>query len=139
MVNERDIVNALQKGVVAAMAQSDNPSMPVKYLLAPWAGVPQDQKWLEVVWIPNNRQGDFLGQEMNHRGILRLVLHWPNTATGVYAPISLMESITRYFTNGRLLSTVQIYGKATADGLIEDGDEVLFPVSIYYQSFRKGT
>ena len=68
MENEDDILSALQKGVTAAVAQSDNPSLPVKYLLKSFS-IPNNQEWLEIVWIPNNRRGDFLGQEKNHRGI----------------------------------------------------------------------
>lgn len=137
MENESAILSALQKGVTAAVAQSDNPALPVKYLLKGFT-VPQDQKWLEIIWIPNNRSGDFLGAEKNHRGILRLVLHWPNTSGAVYEPIALFASITRYFSKGKLLSGVQIYATADPAGLIEEGDETLFPVAIYYQSFRKG-
>ena len=137
MENESLMISALQKGVVAAVAQSNEPTLPVKYLLKSFA-VPQSQKWLEVIWIPNNVQGMFRGQETQHRGILRLVLHWPKDGSAVYAPVQLLASITEYFTNGRLLSGVQIYGKPMPTGVVEDGDDTLFPVSIYYQSFRKG-
>lgn len=137
MQNESDIIDALQKGVTAAVAQSDNTSLPVKYLLKSF-NTPQDQKWLEIVWLPNNRRGDFLGDEKNHRGILRLVLHWPNLSGAIYEPVELLGSIARYFTNGLVLSGVQVYGTADPDGVIEDGDDVLIPCSIYYTSYRKG-
>lgn len=137
MEDEVEIIRALQHGVIAAIAQSDDPDLPVKYLLMD-VDIPQDQKWLELVWIPNNRQGDFLGDEKNHRGILRLILHWPNQATGVYAPVALLASITRYFVKGSVLSSVQIYAKPDIGSLIEDGDDTLFPASIYYNSYRKG-
>lgn len=145
MQDERNVISALQKGVVAAMQQSDTPALPIKYLMVDSDGVndgafsiPQDQKWVEVVWIPNNRMGDFLGNEQNYRGILRLVLHWPNLPTGVYAPLNLLASITRYFEKGRLLSNVQIYANPQFTGPVDDKDDVLFPVSIYYTSYRKG-
>lgn len=137
MENEDDILSALQKGVTAAVAQSDNPSLPVKYLLKSFS-IPNNQEWLEIVWIPNNRRGDFLGQEKNHRGILRLVLHWPNAGGDAYAPLRLLGSITRYFTKGLLLAdSVQVYDTADAGGLVQDGDDVLIPCSIYYQSFTR--
>lgn len=136
MENESVILSALQKGVTAAVAASDNPSLPVKYIMVDFS-IPADQKWLEIVWLPNNRE-DFWGEETNHRGIMRLILHWPNSATGVYAPTQLLASITEFFSKGKLLSEVQIYAKPQPTGLIEDGDDVLFPVSIYYQSYRKG-
>lgn len=137
MENEPDILSALQKAVTAAVAASDAPTLPVKYLLKGF-NVPNDQKWLELVWIPNNARNSFLGDEQNHRGIFRLVLHWPNTSGDVYAPTRLLASITDYFQNGRTLSSVQIVGKPQPTGIVEDGDDTLFPVSIYYQSYRKG-
>lgn len=137
MENESEILDALQDGVVAAVAQSNDPNLPVKYLMVPF-NTPQDQRWLELVWIPNNRTGDFLGEEMNHRGILRLILHWPNEGGGVYTPVQLLASITRYFAKDRLLQGVQIYSKPVPTGIIEDGDDILFPVSLMYQSYRKG-
>lgn len=137
MQNEPNILSALQKAVTAAVAASDTPALPVKYLLKSFS-IPNDQKWLELVWLPNNDRNSFLGQEQNHRGIFRLVLHWPNTAGDVYQPTRLLESICKYFENGRVLSNVQVVGMPTTTGIIEDGDDVLFPVSIYYQSYRKG-
>ena len=137
MENEPDILSALQTGVTAAMEQSDAPDLPVKYLLMGF-DIPNDQKWLEIVWLPNNNRNDFLGQEQNHRGIMRLVLHWPNDDAGVYAPTELLASISRFFTNGKVLSGVQIVGKPVPTGIVEDGDDTLFPVSIYYQSYCKG-
>lgn len=137
MENEPDILSALQIGVTAALAQSDDPNLPVKYLLKNF-DTPNDQKWLEIVWLPNNNRNDFRGQEVNHRGIMRLVLHWPNAGGDVYAPTTLLASITRYFENGKVLSGVQIVGKPVPTGIVEDGDDTLFPVSIYYQSYRKG-
>ncbi len=143
MQNEVDVIRALQQGVIAAMAQSDDTDLPVRYLTgtdgtADGFDIPDDQKWLELVWIPNNPQGAFLGQEQNYSGILRLVLHWPNKPTGVYAPLELLASITRYFVKGKMLSGVQISGIPNFTGKVEDQDDVLYPVSIYYTSYRKG-
>lgn len=143
MQNELDILSALQQAVTAAVAASGTPTLPVKYLLVGTAGgaaftPPADQKWLELVWLPNNRQGDFIGNEKNHRGIFRMVLHWPNDGGGIYAPTEVLSSICAYFTNGRLLSGVQVYATPNPTGIIEQGNEVLIPVSILYQSYRKG-
>lgn len=137
MENESDILSALQKAVTAAVEQSDDPDLPVKYLLKTFT-IPNDQKWLELVWLPNNLRNSFLGNEQHHQGILRIILHWPNDGSAVYAPVELLASITRYFENGRVLSNVQIAGKPQPTGVIEEGDEVLFPVSVYYLSYQKG-
>lgn len=138
MENESDILSALQKAVTAAVEQSENPDLPVKYLLKTFA-IPNDQKWLELVWLPNNLRNSFLGNEQHHQGILRLVLHWPNDGSAVYEPVELLASITRYFENGRVLQGVQIVGKPQPTGIIEDGDDTLLPVSVYYLSYQKGT
>lgn len=138
MRDESSIISAFQQGVTAAVAQSDAPALPVRYLMLEF-NKPNDQKWLEIVWIPNNDTGAFIGDETNHRGFFRLILHWPNTGGGVYEPVELLASITRYFTSGRLLQGVQIVGKPTPTGSpIESGDETLFPITISYQSYRKG-
>lgn len=142
-MSESAIIQALQSGVTAAVAASTSPTLPIKYIMVGTSGgpafsIPADQKWLEIVWLPNNRNGDFLGDEKNHRGILRLVLHWPNSGGGVYEPVELLASITAYFSKGRLLSGVQVYATADPTGIIEQGNEVLLPVSILYQSYRKG-
>jgi hypothetical protein len=144
MVNETEIISALQQAVTAAVADSTVPSLPIKYLLVGSTNgaaftPPADQKYLELVWLPNNRIGDFRGNEKNHRGILRLVLHWPNDGGGIYAPVAALASICAFFWNGQLLNGVQIYGTPDPTGVIEQGNEVLLPVSILYQSYRVQT
>lgn len=135
-MNESDIISALQKGVVAAVAESTSPTLPVKYLEVAFSE-PNDGKWLEIVWIPNNRIGDFWGVEKNHQGLFRLILHWPNEQAGVYAPLAILGSVADYFYKGRLLaSIVQIYEAADFTGSIANGDETLYPVSLRYQSYR---
>jgi len=140
MQNESSILSALQQAVTAAVAASDDPNLPIKYLLLGNQGdgewvVPIDQKYLELVWVPNNAD-DFWGDELNHMGLLRLVLHWPNNGGGIYEPVELLASITSYFHKGRMLQSVQVSGKPNPTGPIENGSEILFPVSISYQSFR---
>jgi hypothetical protein len=133
---EEAILRALQGGVAAAVAASISPLLPVSYVGVSFA-VPNDQRWLEVVWLPNNIQGDLWGDAKNHRGLLRLFLHWPNDGAGAYRPLAAIESIGGYFTNGLLLSNVQIYSKSDLTGVLQDGDDVIYPLSIRYQSYRK--
>ena len=133
---EESILRALQGGVTAAVAASGTPTPPVSYVGVNFI-VPNDQKWLEVKWIPNNIKGDLWGDAKNHRGILRLYLHWPNDGAGPYRPLAVIESIGSYFTNGLLLSNVQIYSKSDLTGVLQDGDDVIYPLSIRYQSYRK--
>lgn len=134
-MDEAAIISALQKGVTAAVTASTMPALPVSYLDVDF-NVPSDQKWLELVWIPNNRLGDFWGDQKNYQGILRLVLHWPNKGMGVYPPLELLASIAGYFTKGRMLSGVQITEPPDLTGALADGDEMLYPASLRYSSFR---
>lgn len=136
-MDEEAILRALQGGVTAAVAASTTPDLPVSYVNVRF-DKPLDGKWLELVWLPNNIQGDLWGDEKNYRGILRLILHWPNDGDGVYRPLVLLGSIADYFPNGRLLSGVQIVGRVDLTGVIMDDHEMLLPVSLRYQSYRKG-
>lgn len=136
MAAEESILRALQGGVTAAVAASSTPNLPVSYVGVNFT-TPDDQKWLEIVWLPNNVQGGLDGEAKNHRGILRLLLHWPNDGAGVYRPLAVIESIGAYFTNGLLLSNVQIYSKSDLTGVLQDGDDTIYPLSIRYQSYRK--
>lgn len=136
-MHEAEILRALQEGVTAAVAASTVPTLPVAYVNVEFEK-PDDQKWLEIVWLPNNVQGDLWGDDKTYRGILRIILHWPNKGTGAYRPLGLIGSIADYFPKGILLdNNVQIYEKPDLTGLIQDGDETLFPVSLRYQSYRK--
>lgn len=135
-MSEVQIIQALQQGVTAAVAASSAPSLSVAYIDRTFT-VPDDGKWLEVLHIPNNRNTDFWGQQKNHRGLLRLVLHWPKGDFGPYAPLTVLESIGSYFTKGLELDGVQIYSLPDYLGTIKDDDEVLYPASIMYTSYRR--
>lgn len=134
-MSEAAILRTLQQGVIAAVAASTMPTLPVAYVGLN-LDVPNNQKWLEVIYIPNNIQGDLWGQDKNYRGIMRLILHWPKDGTSAYAPLGLMQSIAGYFWKGRLLSGVQIYA-TDLTGIVEEDDDRLFPVSIRYQSYQR--
>lgn len=136
MGSEVIILRTLQQAVTAAVAASTAPLVPVSYVGVNFA-IPNDQKWFEVIWLPNNIQAAFNGNEKNHRGILRILLHWPNDGAGAYTPLGIIESVGDYFTNGKLLSDVQIYGKGDITGVIQDGDDSIYPLSVRYQSYRK--
>lgn len=130
------ILEVLQKQVTVAVAATTLPASAVKYVGRDFTP-PNDQKWLEVVWLPNNRDGDFWGQEQNYRGTLRLILHWPNRSNGAYEPINLLRDIVAPFSKGTMLQDVQIYDNPSSGGVLEQGSENLFPVSIRYQCFKR--
>jgi hypothetical protein len=99
---------------------------------------PNDQKYLELVFIPNNRQGDFWGDEKNYRGMFRMILHWPNDDAGPYTPMNVLKAICAYFPNGRNFNGVQIYGAPDFMGKLEPGNETLYPASLLYTFFHQG-
>lgn len=135
-MNDGLILSALQQGVIEAVAQSDAPTFPVKYVGRTFTP-PDDQKWLELVWLPNNAGGDFIGDEKNYRGALRLILHWPNDDAGAYEAIATLSSIAAYFTKGLLLQSVQIYETPDLTGTLEQGTEMLYPATLRYQSYQR--
>lgn len=135
-MEESAILRTLQAAVRDAVAQSIQPTLPISYVEVKFTK-PNDGKWLEIIYIPNNIVGGYWDNGKDYRGLLRLVLHWP-TNDGPYRPLDLLGSIGSYFTNGLLLSGVQIYGIADLTGIVQEEGETLYPVSIRYQSYRKG-
>ena len=135
-MEESAILRTLQAAVRDAVAQSIQPTLPISYVEVKFTK-PNDGKWLEIIYIPNNIVGGYWDDGKDYRGLLRLVLHWP-TNDGPYRPLDLLGSIGDYFTNGLLLSGVQIYGIANLTGIVQEEGETLYPVSIRYQSYRKG-
>ena len=139
-MEESAILRTLQAAVRDAVAQSVQPTLPISYVEVKFTK-PQDGKWLEIIYIPNNIVGGYWDDGKDYRGLLRLVLHWPTNGGGKggpYGPLDLLGSIGAYFTNGLLLSGVQIYGIANLTGIVQEEGETLYPVSIRYQSYRKG-
>lgn len=137
MSNERLILETFQTAMrTGAIPASSVPTLPVKYVgVAPWK-IPDDQKWLEIVWIPSNNNDDFWGSEKNYRGAIRFVLHWPNTGGGAYSPLDVLDSITAYFTKGLTIAPVQIVQPPDFEGVLDMGHEILYPVTLRYQCFR---
>lgn len=136
-MNEEDIIRALQQSVIAAVQQSDQPTLPVAYLETKFTK-PSAAPWLEIIWLPNNVAGDLWDSTgKTFRGILRLVLHTPVNQSGVYRPLALLGSIIRFYVKGLDLSGIQVYELPDLSGVIREGDETLYPVSIRYTSYRK--
>lgn len=129
------ILQALQQGITAAVDASIQFDLPVSYVDVAFT-VP-DAPWLEVVHIPNNEANGFWGNEKNHMGLLRLVLHWPNDGAGPYRALELLGSICGYFSKDRLLSGVQISDIDAQSGTVRDGDDTLYAASLRYVSFRR--
>lgn len=139
MMADRKILQALQTATLAAVAASTMPALsvqPVGRTLAP----PPD-KWLEVVFIPNNINGEFWGAGKTYRGLFRLLLHWPVIDEGVYEPMDVLASISAHFPIGALFQTdavsVKIYQEPDLDGVIQSAPELIFLVTIRYETFQR--
>lgn len=135
-MSEVEILQAFQSAVRDnAVPNSIMPNLAVKYIGRVFTP-PNDQKFLELIWIPNNRNGDFLGAEKNYQGLFRMVLHWPNDNLGAYQPMRVIESIGSYFTKDALAPAIQIYETPDFRGPLEMQHETLYPSQLRYQSYR---
>lgn len=137
-MSDKLVLKALQKGVIAAIVASDNPDLPVK-MIGRTFEIPNDQKYLEFVHIPNDPNDRFWGDEKLYQGIVRLILHWPNDDKGAYDPIDVVTSVGSYFTKTRKLIqetiTLNIYQQPKFTGALEGGKDTLYPLSMAYRSF----
>lgn len=140
MMVEKEILKALQKGVLAAVAQCTNPNLPIKMIginITP----PNDGKWLEVVHVPNNINNEFWDDSKTYRGIFRLILHWPMDSKGIYEAMNLISDISRGFIKGKSFSSdnvkVMIYENPDLTGVIEEPPQSMLPLSVRYMSFQQ--
>lgn len=142
MTTEKAILEALQKGVIAAVAASSEPTLAIKCAGISLTKPNNGKGWLEIIHIPNNVTNEFWGDGKTHRGIMRLILYWPIDGQGAYPPITLIESIAAYFYKGLKLVdvgntvSVSINDNPNFMGILEETPEVLYPVSIRYQFFK---
>lgn len=129
------ILDTLQTAVTAAVDASIKPDLDVKYIGRTFTP-PNSQQYLEVVFLPNNRPGDFIADGKNYAGVLRLVLHWPADEQGASVPGEVLASICSYFIKGNQLDGVQIADHPNLTGVLEQGVDIIYPASIRYVSFR---
>jgi hypothetical protein len=136
-MKDRYILEALQKGAIAAVAASTNPSLPIKVVGRTFQ-IPDDQKYLELVFIPGDNPRESWGKDETKQGIFRLILHWPINDAGAYAPLDVLASVVGYFDKDVPLQsgpvTVKIYMNPTGFGVVENEKENLYPASIFYRA-----
>lgn len=138
-MSERYVLEALQKAVISAVAASNDPSLPIR-MIGRTLQPPADDKWLEVIHIPNNSNYTW-GSEKTYKGMLRLILHWPTDDKGAYAPFELMESIVAHFAKGTAHGDdggnveLKINKPPMSMGVVEQAPEQLFPYSIQYRCY----
>ena len=135
MTIDKDILQALQQKVIAAVAASTFPTLAIKFADVAFT-IPNNQKWLEIIHIPNNPSDVTWGDEEFHRGIMRLVLHWPNNGAGAYAPLELMASISASFTKSEKIGgLLRLLNKPKSMSTVNNGFENWYPVTVEYSVF----
>lgn len=138
---ERYVLEALQKAVTAAVTASNIPTLPVKYV-GRSQNPPSNHKWLEIVYLPNNVENQYWGDSKTYRGVMRLLLHWPNNDQGAYEPFGSIQSIANYFVKGLKFQdlgenvTVSITEVPNIMSPIEEDAEMLIPLTIRYNFFN---
>lgn len=140
---ESKILTALQKGVMAAVAASSTPALPVKYV-GRAQKAPNDGKWLELIFIPNNIENEFWDSGKTYRGILRMILHWPMNDAGAYLSMEVLQSIVAGLSKGTVLKddpssptvNVKITDNPNLLNVLEEPPELLLPASIRYLVFK---
>lgn len=138
---EKFILEALQKGLIAAIAASTAPTLPVKMVGRNFKP-PISGGWLEVIQMPNNITDEFWNTGKTYRGILRLLFMYPMEDAGAYPALTVAESVASYFTKGLKLNdlantvTVQIMDNPDFKGVIEEAPNMMLPISIRYQCFK---
>jgi hypothetical protein len=139
MMIEKEILQALQTATTAAVAASIMPTLPVKYRGRNFV-IPDDDRWLEIVQIPNNVNGEFWSAGKTYRGLFRLLLHWSLDDEGAYEPLDVIASVSAYFPIGAIFQSggikVKVYQEPDLTGVIETPPEQLFPVTIRYECFQ---
>lgn len=139
MMVEKDILRALQKATLAAVAASTMPALQVK-MIGRTFDPPDNGKWLEIVHIPNNVNNEFWGGGKTYRGLFRLILHWGLNDEGAYEPLDVLASVCAHFVKGQDFQSgsvsVKIYDEPDLTGAIEQAPETLYPVTIRYMSYQ---
>ena len=135
MMIESKIINLLQKKVTEVV----NNVYPVKYINT---NMKAKDKFWEIVYIPNNIENEFWNEGKTYRGILRLILHWPQDNKGVYKPIEEAERVADGLKKGLELFDdknkikVTLTDNPDCTGVIEDEGKLLIPLTIKYLCFK---
>lgn len=136
MIDEKFILQTLQNAVKDAVAASDEPTLPIAFVDVTF-DKPNDGKYVEIVHMPNNPDGQYWGDERNARGVMRLILHWPKNGQGSYDPLDLLKSVGDHFTKELWLNGIQLTDTPKFTGSLATDTEILYPCSLRYQYFSQ--
>ena len=134
-ITERQVITALQSSVISAVAQSTMPSIPMDFININFTP-PDNNKWIETIYLPNPPSDSTWGNERIYRGFYRIILHWPNDGGGSYDAADLAESIMSKFDKGvRLNKTLNLLNQPRVVSMPETEKELVFVISLEYSSF----
>lgn len=138
VLQDRKILEALQTATLAAVAASSVPALPVQPV---GRTITNDGKYVEIVFIPNNVNGEFWSEGKTYRGLYRLILHWTIRDEGVYEPMNLLQEFCSHFPVGAVFQKDGIQVKITQEpdfsGLIQSAPDLQFLVTIRYEAFQR--
>jgi len=135
---ERYVLEALQKAVIAAVAPTN---IPVKYIGRTFK-VDSTDKWVEIVYIPNNIANQYWDDAKTYRGIMRLVLHWPVDDSGIYSALVIANQISDGFVKGSKFAdlgenvVVNITDLPNVEGILEQSPGIMIPITLRYNYFK---
>ncbi len=134
---ETDILKTLQRSVTTAVGTT----VPVKYIGVNFKKPSNDKFW-EIVYIPNNVKDEFWSSGKTYRGILRLILHWPQNNKGIYEAMNEVKRVAEYYTKDIELflsdeiTKIRITNEPDLTNVIEDEGSLLLPLTITYSCFK---
>ncbi len=135
---EKEILEAFQSALIVVVANSTVPLMQIMMVGRTLETIPDN--YLEVVHIPNNRTGEYYGNERTYQGIFRVLYHSPKDDKGPYAPMQYLGEIADGFPKEKVMingaANLKIYDVPVAESVIPSGSELLFPLTLRYRCFR---
>lgn len=136
MLIESKIIKRLQERAIEVIDDKNIKCLNINF------DPPVDEKWWEVVYIPNNVQDEFWsGSDKTYKGIFRLILHWPQKSQGVYKPLEEVERVAGGFPKDLELfssdNSIKIILTDTPDinNLSEDRPQFTIGLTIKYTCF----
>lgn len=137
-MKERYVLEALQKAVLSVTGSMD---LIVKYV-GRTLEAPSGERWLEIVYIPNNIENQYWDRSKTYRGVMRLIMHCPIDDEGVYANLDLAALIANGFTKGEKFADtggnvlVSVTENPNVESVIEQSPEILIPITVRYSYFN---
>lgn len=132
-MTDAQILETLQNVLKDAVAASANATLPIAFVDINFE-VPDDQKYVECVFLPDNIDNLCWGNERVFAGSFRMILHWPKNGEGPYIPMALIDEIASFFKKDVLYDGVQIVSVPNCGPPLAADAENLYPATIRYSN-----